>query len=51
MTKTEPQGFAGLGLSTELMTTLAELGYEEPTPIQRQAIPAVARYSWAKWVR
>src|SRR5687768_17734910 len=32
-------GFAALGLSDALMTTLTELGYEEPTPIQREAIP------------
>ena len=32
-------GFAGLGLDPRLMGTLTELGYEEPTPIQREAIP------------
>lgn len=31
--------FAGLGLDAELTSTLDELGYEEPTPIQREAIP------------
>ncbi len=31
--------FASLGLTDGLVTTLAELGYEEPTPIQREAIP------------
>ena len=31
--------FAGLGLAPELIETLSELGYEEPTPIQREAIP------------
>ena len=31
--------FAGLGLRPELLSSLAELGYEEPTPIQREAIP------------
>jgi ATP-dependent RNA helicase DeaD len=35
----ESQGFAGLGLDESILTTLAELGYEEPTPIQREAIP------------
>lgn len=35
------QGFAGLGLDAALVATLAELGYEEPTPIQRKAIPAL----------
>src|SRR5688572_31363550 len=39
--RSEPQGFAALGLDENLVTTLAELGYEEPTPIQREAIPAL----------
>ena len=34
---TEP--FGDLGLGPELTATLDELGYEEPTPIQREAIP------------
>ena len=33
------EGFGGLGLSDEILRTLDELGYEEPTPIQAQAIP------------
>jgi ATP-dependent RNA helicase DeaD len=32
-------GFAGLGLRAELLAALDELGYEEPTPIQRETIP------------
>jgi ATP-dependent RNA helicase DeaD len=32
-------GFAGLGLDARLVAALAGLGYEEPTPIQREAIP------------
>ncbi len=32
-------GFAGLGLDARLLTTIGALGYEEPTPIQREAIP------------
>ncbi|MRR12891.1 DEAD/DEAH box helicase, partial [bacterium] len=32
-------GFASLGLDPRLLTALSSLGYEEPTPIQRQAIP------------
>jgi ATP-dependent RNA helicase DeaD len=32
-------GFASLGLRRELLDTIAELGYEEPTPIQRETIP------------
>ncbi|HET7563710.1 MAG TPA: DEAD/DEAH box helicase, partial [Gemmatimonadaceae bacterium] len=32
-------GFAALGLDERLLSALAELGYEEPTPIQRAAIP------------
>lgn len=32
-------GFAELGLRQELLGALATLGYEEPTPIQRETIP------------
>src|SRR6185437_11684101 len=32
-------GFAALGLEAALLATLDTLGYEEPTPIQREAIP------------
>src|SRR5436309_13773918 len=32
-------GFASLGLEPRLVETLTELGYEEPTPIQWEAIP------------
>ncbi|MEV0900428.1 DEAD/DEAH box helicase [Actinoplanes sp. NPDC049802] len=32
-------GFAGLGLRAELLRALTNLGYEEPTPIQLEAIP------------
>ena len=32
-------GFAGLALRPELLKALTSLGYEEPTPIQREAIP------------
>ena len=39
--RSELQGFAALGLDANLVTTLSELGYEEPTPIQREAIPAL----------
>ncbi|HEV8296612.1 MAG TPA: DEAD/DEAH box helicase [Acidimicrobiales bacterium] len=38
-TTDEAEGFAGLGLRSELLRALTELGYEEPTPIQREAIP------------
>jgi len=34
-----PAGFAALGLRPELLKTIQGLGYEEPTPIQREAIP------------
>ncbi|MDG2219272.1 MAG: DEAD/DEAH box helicase [Acidimicrobiales bacterium] len=37
--ETSPTGFAALGLRDELVTTTNSLGYEEPTPIQRLAIP------------
>jgi superfamily II DNA/RNA helicase len=36
---TAPTGFAALGLPPALVGTLTTLGYEEPTPIQREAIP------------
>jgi ATP-dependent RNA helicase DeaD len=38
--RSEPS-FADLGLRDELLQALTELGYEEPTPIQREAIPPV----------
>lgn len=34
-----PGGFAALGLDPMLLSGLAALGYEEPTPIQRASIP------------
>ena len=34
-----PVAFTDLGLAPALLKTLADLGYEEPTPIQREAIP------------
>jgi ATP-dependent RNA helicase DeaD len=33
------EGFASLGLSKALLTVLTGLGYEEPTPVQRETIP------------
>ena len=33
------EGFASLELDARLLSTIATLGYEEPTPIQREAIP------------
>jgi superfamily II DNA/RNA helicase len=33
--------FADLGLSDELLRAVTESGYDDPTPIQRQAIPSV----------
>jgi ATP-dependent RNA helicase DeaD len=32
-------GFSAIDLDPRLLGTIAELGYEEPTPIQREAIP------------
>jgi len=32
-------GFGDLALRTELLQALSELGYEEPTPIQRETVP------------
>ncbi len=37
----EPNGFADLGLSPEIVQAVAAKGYRIPTPIQAQAIPAV----------
>ena len=37
--ETKVTGFGELGLSDSILRTLDELGYEEPTPIQAQAIP------------
>ena len=39
MTTDDATTFADLGLRPELLAALATLGYEEPTPIQREAIP------------
>ena len=36
-----PNGFRGLGLGKDLTKALDKLGYEEPTPIQREAIPVL----------
>jgi len=36
-----PAGFAALGLKPELAAAVAALGYEEPTPIQRESIPVL----------
>jgi ATP-dependent RNA helicase DeaD len=33
------EGFAALGLSKELLASITSLGYEEPTPVQRETIP------------
>lgn len=38
---TDTPRFADLGLAPTLLDTLSRLGYETPTPIQQQAIPAV----------
>ena len=37
----EPSAFAALGLEPRLITALTALGYEEPTPIQKEAIPVL----------
>ena len=36
---TADTGFSSLGLSPRLLEALVALGYEEPTPVQREAIP------------
>ena len=35
----EPVSFADLGVRAEVVAALDELGYEEPTPVQRETIP------------
>ena len=35
----DESSFAALGLRPEILSALSALGYEEPTPIQREAIP------------
>ena len=39
VTEDATKGFGGLGLDERIVGILRELGYEEPTPIQREAIP------------
>src|SRR6185437_11988460 len=36
-----PSGFASLGLDPSILEALTALGYEEPTPIQTETIPAL----------
>ena len=38
---TDQIGFADLDLEPEILRALSELGYEEPTPIQAEAIPSL----------
>src|SRR5436853_152604 len=35
--------FAGLGLEPDLVQVVHDMGYEEPTPVQRKAIPVMLR--------
>src|SRR6188508_3384739 len=37
----QPAGFATLGLADSLVTAVTALGYEEPTPVQRETIPLI----------
>ena len=37
--RTPPNGFAALGLAASLVDAVTSLGYEEPTPVQRETIP------------
>ncbi|MET0384104.1 MAG: DEAD/DEAH box helicase [Burkholderiaceae bacterium] len=36
----QPSGFAGLGLASEILRSVTEAGYTEPTDVQLRAIPA-----------
>jgi ATP-dependent RNA helicase DeaD len=38
---TADNGFAGLGLGDSVIAALTALGYEEPTPVQRETIPLI----------
>lgn len=38
---TAAAAFKSLGLTASLVATITELGYEEPTPVQREAIPLI----------
>jgi len=47
MNSTEgPVGFEDLSLRQELLRALSGLGHEEPTPIQREAIPPLLQTGW-----
>ncbi|MEK7372129.1 MAG: DEAD/DEAH box helicase, partial [candidate division NC10 bacterium] len=37
----KPTDFASLGLAERLVAAVTALGYEEPTPVQREAIPVL----------
>jgi ATP-dependent RNA helicase DeaD len=43
LTAEDSTGFAALGLAPALLRALSGLGYEEPTPIQREAIPPLLK--------
>ena len=36
---TSKDGFSALGLTEPLVAAITALGYEEPTPVQRETIP------------
>src|SRR5512132_987370 len=38
---TSPMSFDALGLTPELLRAVADQGYAEPTPVQRESIPAI----------
>ena len=40
-TDAPPSGFASLGLAAEIVASVTTLGYEEPTPVQRETIPVM----------
>ncbi len=40
-TGSPPSGFAGLGLRPEIIRAIDELGFTQPTPIQKKAIPVM----------
>ncbi|MHB8577987.1 MAG: DEAD/DEAH box helicase, partial [Dehalococcoidia bacterium] len=40
---TTDSAFAELGLEPDLVSVVHEMGYEEPTPVQKRAIPVLLR--------
>ena len=46
----EPNGFVELGLAPELVQAVADLGYTQPTSVQRKAIPLAMGSDASKFI-